>query len=96
MLILVDQEFAALETDASTNLHDFFQMLDKEDGARQFNVTEIPRCIDIGKSICRTDRAGLQDAHARIKESSDNGFIIDIGISRGHLDNGILSDLIRG
>lgn len=96
MLVLVDQEFAALETDASTNLHDFLQVLDKEDGARQFNVTEIPRCIDIGKSICWTDRAGLQYAHAGIKESTDDGFIIDIGISRGHLDNGIFSNLIGG
>jgi len=96
MLILVDQEFAALETDASTNLHDFLQVLDKEDGPRQFNMTKIPRCIDIGKSICGTDCTGLQDAHARIKESTDDGFIIDIGISRGHLDNGILSDLIGG
>lgn len=89
MLTLVDQEFAALETDASTNLHDFLQVLNKEDGACQFDMTKISRRIDIGKSICGTDSTGLQDAHARIKESTNDGFIVYIGISRGHLDNGI-------
>ena len=94
MLTFVDQQLAALETNTPANFHDFFQMLNEEHGTRQLNMTKVPRGIDVHHAVRGTNCARVQDSHARVKESPNARFVVDVGVPRRNLHDGIFTYLV--
>jgi len=94
MLVLIDQEFAALETNTSANFHHVLDMLNQENRSGELNMTKISGSINIRHSIRGANRSGLQHTHARVKETTDDGLVVNIGITGGDLYHGIFTNLI--
>jgi len=95
MGVFVNQQFAALETYAFTGFHDFFDVLDKEHGTSKLNVSEISGGVGVGKPICWADESGFKNPHTRVKQTSNNRFIVDVCVSLGNLGNRIAADFFR-
>jgi hypothetical protein len=96
IFFLTDQEFTAFETNTSKHLENGAQILYVKYRPRQFNVTEITGSLHIIETICWTNETWFKDTHSGVKQTTDNGFIVDIGISGSNFGDRTFANFIRG
>ena len=93
VLVLVNQQLAALETHTSRNLDNFLNMLHGEKGFGEFDVAKVTRRVHVGLTIGGTNHAWIQDTHASVKESTDHRFVVVVRVARSNFDDGIAENL---
>ena len=95
MQLLVDQQLGAPHADAVQHVQNILEELDEVDGARQLVVPKMTRAAVIRLATAAACLAVVENAHARIKESSNPRLVSVVGAAVGDLDDRAPLDLFR-
>jgi len=87
VILLVDEQLAAANADATQDIENRRMKLVEIDGAGETVVAEVAGASVVGLAAGAACLAIVQNAHAGVKETTDFGFIALIGILRSDFDD---------
>jgi len=87
VILLVDEQLAAANADATQDIENCRVELVEIDGAGETVVTEVAGASVVGLAAGAACLAIVQNTHAGVEETADFGFIALIGILRSDFDD---------
>ncbi len=95
MILLVDQELRAANTNAVQYIHDHVKELDVVDGAGQAIVAKVAGTVVIRLVTAAARLSVVENTHTGVKETSDARLISIVGARICDFYDGTLLDLLR-
>lgn len=92
MLLFVDEESAAFQTNATKDFMDGVQMLVVKHRHGKLNPSKVSRSLHVIQTISGTQHSRFRHTHVGAKQSSEYGFVSNVGVAARDFSHCAFSD----